>query len=155
VAVGSMTKRWPGAAGAAQYQGTPGSTSSSSFADLPTPVTFTFNKRRTDTQVRMGLGGSVWLSGGADASVEFAIEFDSAAYGATTQTVAYQYLNSTVDVHMAVAGMAYLAGGAWGSGMPAAVYTCSVQWRRFSGTGVVQANGDDRISADCQEVAPA
>lgn len=158
VAFGSFSKRWPGAGGNQNFQSTPGTTTSGSFGDLPTPLSFTFVKRYDTTRVRMNLAVSMFATGGTDGGAVFGLKFSSADYGNVTLDVMAHYINSGLNgFHVHFGGFKYAAGGTWdGAGtLPAGTYTVSAQWARYTGGATLNLNADDRVSIDCIEVGPA
>lgn len=156
VGIGGFTARFLGANGNQNFQSTGGTTTSGTFGDFPTALSFTFVKKQDLTRVRMYMGTYLYITGAGDAGVVTGLKFSSTVYGDVTLDVAARYINSFyVNVHVDCIGTKYAPGSATWDGttsLPAGTYTVSAQWARYTGAATLNVGADDRVSIECAEV---
>jgi hypothetical protein len=144
--IGAMARHWPTDFGATVDQTTPGNTASSSFVDLPTTTSFTFTKRWDATQVEVYMAARAYISGTLG-GVEFGAGFSSPRYAAQTFAVASSKFSNVGDYDTCTETV-------WLPSIPADTYTVSAQWRRYTGTGSLNVDGDCSVTITAKEVGP-
>jgi hypothetical protein len=140
---GIMSARWQSENGTSVQQSF-GSTTSSTFVDMPNTAQFTFVKYYDATRIK------VWASGSASTSVNntqftFCMKLDGANSGVTRFDVGSMWINPTGQ-HVG------WSDEAWLTDYPADIYTVTAGWRRNSGTGTLSVDQNDRYAHSCKEI---
>lgn len=124
----------------------PQTTTSAAFSDIlcgavPLSIPFgsTFTKMRDDTNLLVDFRAMCFVTG-AIATVQFGVSIDGTDFDTT-----YFAFNVTGQ-HLAMSSI-HLLGG-----VPAGDLTINARWRRVSGAGTLNANGDDMFSVAVREV---
>lgn len=116
-------------------------TSSTSFANMSGPSSFTFTKREDGTRVRIDFHTSLEVGTIGNTKVELGVRIDGVDYA-----VVNRHINPVSEKHT-VSGVAFL------TGINAGVYTVQARWRRSGGTGALARYAtDDWLSIAAMEV---
>lgn len=143
--VGSFTKRWPAKAGATTVQSS-GTTTSSTFGDIPTPADVVIVKRWNTTRLRLMVAAGSYCSA-TPCEAEWGVRLTGTAFAATN----YAIINTPytgASAREVVSGWDYI------SGLAPDTYTARVMWRRKSGTGTVTTDSSESVALDVEEVSP-
>jgi hypothetical protein len=146
--VASMTRHWPTDASARAAQTSGGTTSSTTFADLPDAVTATYIKRWDSTNTLAAMSGSAFTNTTAT-DIEFGLKFVDANGVVTASTGIATLLFDATSAHRTKSDWKLIPG------LPAGVYTVTGQWRHgVTGGGTHTVNGYDTVSLHVAEIGP-
>lgn len=140
--IGSYDESGLGEASATGYFTSTNTTTTASFADAGDGATVTFTKVRDTTAIRVGLIAYAYSTATATIA-QFGVNVAGTDYA--VGYLAYNVANQ----HMPIGGFTRI------TGIPAGTYTIPVRWRRISGAGIVNINGDDRYSFEVDEIRRA
>jgi hypothetical protein len=153
VVLGSFPGQWASLPnGHAQVvQTTPGTTTSATFADLPTTVEDTFRKMFDPTRVLITVHGSCYVSA-VPSAMEFGVSLTSPLTGTNSYSVA-PWSSNVVNDHRPISGVQVLNPALLSPSLLVKDnYTVRVQWRRASGTGTYNVDSGDSVGFTIQEI---
>jgi hypothetical protein len=118
-----------------------GSTTSATYVNLPATSTATLAKQYTATAIKAELHVSSFITGTAGTISRFAVQVAGTDYDTC------QLDENVLSSHVQKSGVVVVPGG-----VAAGNVTAQVRWRRVSGAGTLQIDGNDWISLYLSEV---
>lgn len=121
----------------------PGSTGTStvtSYANLPATSSFSFTKLLDDSDLRIDMHISCWSSGAGSTTPRFGVQISSTDYDMCGSLI------NTASEHVAFSGTRII------TGLAAGTYTIQGRFKRVSGTGTITVDSGDWISLAASEV---
>lgn len=145
VVLGNLSRVAGPNAAAVSQEGTVGTTTSASLADLPGTPAFTFAKRWNDTGMLLFASMSCYTTANAT-FLTCALRFTAADGTITTYTMFEEGFSTALERH----GWAHCQEVA--GGLAASTYDVRMRWSRSAGTGTLTHNADDHVSAFALEL---
>lgn len=130
-----------GLAALAPTFGTSGTTTSSTYADVPGTSSVSFTKVRTASRICLRLAAAFFLTDVAGTTVTFALRINGVDYPVAAHAL------GTLSINVVTAGFATVGA----SVVPAGTYTVQARWKRSGGTGTVNRDTGTVISFEVEE----